>query len=69
MKITMRENPESFTFDFVPESAADAALLTRFVLNRTKEVKNAQFVARRDLTIDAWLELGKRKNDTGEVKP
>ena len=69
MKITLQEHSEGFAFDFTPETVADAAMLSRLALNCTKEVRMVQVIARRDHTIDGYLELGKRKNDTGTIKP
>ena len=59
MKITMQEYDGCFSFDMTAETLADAALLTRFGMNRTDEIKYGSTLANQNGTFEAGLAIGK----------
>jgi len=68
MKATMHDHDEQFSIELEPETIAEAAMLVRFGLNVTKEVKCADTIAYRDGTFLTWIAVGKRKQECGTVK-
>lgn len=69
MKFTLLEHDGCFGFEIEPESIADAALLVRFALNATKEVRGIDTTAYSNGTFKTYLVLGKRKKANGEIRP
>lgn len=68
MKVEFNAHDECFTIDLSPETVADAAALVRFGINATKELIDVSTIAYRDGTFTSFVQIGKRKNDTGRVK-
>lgn len=68
MKIEVNEESECFGFDLKPENVEEAALLVRFGLNATKELRCVDTTAYRDGTFTTWIVIGKKKNDSGSVR-
>jgi hypothetical protein len=67
MKLTAGEYRGCFAFELEPESIAEAALLTRFALNSTKELRAAQTFANED-GFRTSIVIGKLKNPISGVK-
>lgn len=67
MKITLFENDGCFGLDFSAESMADAALLTRFGMNRTSEIRSSGVQANRDGTFAGHMIFGKSKRANNEI--
>jgi len=67
MKITLTEHDGCFNLDFEAENLADAALLVRFGMNRTKEVQNGHTVANANGTITGYVNFGKNKRNNNYV--
>lgn len=61
MKITMLENEGCFVFNMEAETMQDAALLTRYSINVTNEVRSASAAAYSDGNFLGHCVLGKRK--------
>lgn len=68
MKITMTENSGCFAFNMEAENIIDAALLVRFAVNRTVEVRYANTYACEDGKFHGSLVIGKAKNATSEIR-
>ena len=69
MKVKMHDNDDRFSFELEPETIAEAAMLVRFGLNATKELKNTDTTAYRDGTFQTWIAIGQKKQSCGSVKP
>lgn len=66
MKITAKEHDGCFSFDISAETLAEAALLVRFGMNRTK-LRTSDSNARADGTFDASLVFGKSRRADSDV--
>jgi hypothetical protein len=69
VKVVLYECERSFGMEFTPETMQDAALLVRFALNATKDVRGIDTVASSDGVFTGYVVLGKRKNSDGSVRP
>jgi len=69
MKVKMHDNDDRFSFELEAETIAEAAMLVRFGLNATKELKNTYTTVYRDGTFQTWIAIGKKKQSCGSVKP
>lgn len=69
MKVLMHEEDDRFAFELEPETIAEAALLVRFGMNATKELKMVDTTAYRDGTFQTWICIGRKKQSNGSVKP
>jgi hypothetical protein len=67
MKATLQEHDGCFSIEFEAESLADAALLVRFGVNRTKEVRHAGTDAHGDGTVTASVVFGKHRRFNSSV--
>lgn len=67
MIIQMHETDTDFGFNIEPETLADAALLVRFALGATKELRVKETTAYRDGTFATWVSIGRRKEASGSV--
>ena len=67
MKISMTENEGCFAFTMTAETMADAALLTRFSINVTNEVRIATANAYKDGTFMGYCVLGKRRRADSRI--
>jgi hypothetical protein len=67
MKISLIEYEGCFSLDFNAETMADAALLTRFGMNRTNEIQTAGTQANRDGTFTGHLILKKSKRADSNI--
>ena len=61
MKITFTEHSGCFAFEMVAETMADAALLTRFGMNRTNEIRSGDTFVNANGSFNASLIVGKCK--------
>jgi hypothetical protein len=68
MKVQIEEYGAVFSFNFEPESIADAAMLVRLKLNGTKELKGIWVTAHEKGTIEGSISIGKRKQVTSYMK-
>ncbi len=68
MKLEFNEHQGCFEFSMTPETLEDCAMLARFALNCTKEVRSIGATAYRDKSMAGHLVLGKRRNETGDIK-
>jgi hypothetical protein len=68
MKVNVGENAGSFVLNFTPETVEETALLVRFKINATKEIKSMGFGAFKDGTISSYLVLGKRCQELNYIK-
>jgi hypothetical protein len=67
MKITFAEHAGCFAFDLVAETMADAALLTRFGMNRTNEVRSADAFANENGSFHGCLIVAKHKKAANAI--
>lgn len=67
MKISLTEYDGSFSFDMTAETMADAALLTRFGMNSTKEIRYDSASANQNGTFEAGLVIAKIKRATNII--
>jgi hypothetical protein len=67
MKITLEEHDGCFAFDMQAETTAEAALLVRFGMNRTNEIRTAGVQANRDGTFTGNLIFGKHKHANNDI--
>ena len=67
MKIEFSENDGCFHFAMIAETMADAALLVRFGVNATNEVRHLSAIANGDGTFGGSLVLGKHKKASNYV--
>lgn len=68
MKIEAAEHQNCFLFTLTAESIEDAALLVRFGLNRTKELKYASAQASEEGKFTGDICFGKKKNWTSNIE-
>jgi hypothetical protein len=68
MKATLTENEGSFWIEFEAENVADAALLVRFRIGATKEIRSRMMIAQPTGLIDGSVVFGKAKNRVGEIR-
>lgn len=68
MKITLIEHEQCFGFEMEAETMADAALLTRFALNATHEIRSLDTLAHQSGEFTGSLVLGKHKRHSGYVQ-
>lgn len=68
MKITLTEWDGCFGFEMEAETLADAALLTRFALNATNEIRSLDTLAHQAGQFTGSLVLGKHKHADGYVQ-
>jgi hypothetical protein len=68
MKISFHEYNEAFSVQLEAENMADAAKLTRFGLNATKERIYMNTQVNSDNTFSAYISLGKRKRRQSTIK-
>lgn len=69
MKVEVVEQVGSFGIEMIAETLAEGALLVRFGLNRTTELRNASARAYQDGGIYGSIVLGKRKQATSYIAP
>jgi len=67
MQITLTEHDGCFAVDFTAQNMADAALLTRFGMNRTQEIRTAGVQVNRDGTFTGHLIFGKSKRANNNI--
>jgi len=67
MKITLAEHDGCFAFNLEAETTADAALLVRFGMNRTEEIRSAGVQANRDGTFSGHLVFAKSKRANNDI--
>jgi hypothetical protein len=68
MKIRLYEHTETFSLNLEAETVKEAALLIRFALNATKQVKYTGCGAIGD-EVNAQIMIGRRARPTGSVRP
>lgn len=68
MKAKLREHPGCFGIDLTAETMEDAALLVRFGMNRTSELRNAGAMVNQDGSFSAYMVIGKRKDADATVQ-
>lgn len=68
MKVELREHEGCFEVFLEPEDMKDAALLVRFGLNATKEVRSVDTTANRDGSFHSYIVIGKCRNASGSVR-
>lgn len=67
MKITLTEYEGCFGFGLEAETMHDAALLTRFSVNRSKEVRHAETIVTGTGGFECALTIGKIKKATSAI--
>ena len=67
MKIKFTEAEGCFFFDLEAETMQEAALLTRFSVNRSKEVRHAEAVVTSTGGFEASVVIGKIKKPTSAI--
>ena len=67
MKTTFTEYNGCFGVDLSAETIDEAALLTRFAINRTTEIRIASGFVSQSGEFNVSIVLGKRKQPTGEI--
>lgn len=67
MRITLTEMDGCFSFDLEAETIQDAALLTRFSVNRSKEVRHAEAIVTSTGGFEASVVIGKIKKSTSAI--
>jgi hypothetical protein len=68
MQVKLTEFSRCFGIDLVPDTMEEQALLIKFGMNATKEVKNLATTVHVDNKIFSWFVLGKRKQSVSVVK-
>lgn len=67
MKIQFAEYEGCFSFDLEAETMQEAALLTRFSMNRSKEVRHAESIVTSAGGFEAFVTIGKIKKTTSAI--
>ncbi|MGN6555626.1 MAG: hypothetical protein ACTHLW_18110 [Verrucomicrobiota bacterium] len=67
MKAIFLEHEQCFTIEFEAENMQEAALLVRFGMNRTKEIRHASATVTKDGRFDAAIVFGKSKRANNYV--
>jgi len=67
MKATLVECDGVFCINLDAETLQEAALMTRFAMNRTNEIKSAGTGVNKHGDFHSWVNIGKKKNDTSYV--
>jgi hypothetical protein len=68
MKIQLVEREQCFAVEFEAENLADAALLVRFGVGGTKEIRSRHVVARIEGKLEGCIVFGKSKKRVGDVR-
>jgi hypothetical protein len=68
VKIKLMEHEQCFAITFEAENMADAALLVRFRIGATKEIRSRMMIAQPTGLIDGSVVFGKAKNRVGEIR-
>ncbi len=69
MKVQLAEHSGCFEISLEPETPKEVAQLVRLGVNGTKEVRAISTTVGNDLSVNAWLVLGKRKQPRSQVAP
>jgi hypothetical protein len=68
MKIKLTEYNGCFGFELEAETVSDAAQLTRFGMNSTKEIRYAETFVTGDGSFSTNITLGKRKKSLSTIQ-
>jgi hypothetical protein len=67
MKLIFKEFDHDFYLNFVAEDMQEAALLVRFGMNATKELRHTSTSVESSGHFSANISIGKRKNASGYI--
>lgn len=68
MKVKLNEFNGCFAAEFTAETVEDAAALVRMAANRTSELRSCSASVHMDGTVYGYIDIGKRKNATSNIK-
>ena len=72
MKVTVKEFDYCFSIDLYPENMEDTAVLSRFAMNSTKEVRSKSFYISRNsdgsYSQNGYVVFGKRKQPKSRIE-
>lgn len=68
MTITFTEHEGCFSFNLAAETMQDAALIARFAINATSEIRHLSGIANQDGTFTGGLVIAKHKRADGFIQ-